>query len=64
MKIKVTKRRSITEMVEVQREKSLQELIEENDKLVKKLDDQFNNILAEIKIINRILRDKLDREGE
>ena len=64
MKIKVTKRRSITEMVEVQREKSLQELMEENDKLVKKLDDQFNNILAEIKIINRIFRDKLDREGE
>lgn len=64
MKIKVTKRKSITEMVEVQREKSLQELMEENDKLVKRLDDQFNNILAEIKIINRILRDKLDREGE
>lgn len=64
MKINVIKRKSISEIVEVQREKSLQELIEENDKLVKKLDDQFNNILAEIKIINRIFRDKLDREGE
>lgn len=64
MKINVIKRRSITEMVEVKREKSLQELMEENDKLVKKLDDQFNNILAEIKIINRIFRDKLDRKGE
>ena len=64
MKINVIKRRSITEMVEVKREKSLQELMEENDKLVKKLDDQFNNILAEIKIINRIFRDKLERDGE
>lgn len=64
MKINVIKRRSITEMVEVKREKSLQELMEENDKLVKKLDDQFNNILAEIKIINRIFRDKLDRGND
>lgn len=62
MKVKIIKRKSITEMVEVQREKSLQELMEENDKLVKKLDDQFNNILAEIKIINRIMADKLNRE--
>lgn len=62
MKVKILKRRSITEMVEVKREKSLEELIEENDKLIKKLDDQFNNILAEIKIVNRILRDKLERE--
>jgi hypothetical protein len=64
MKVKILKRRSITEMVEVKREKSLQELMEENDKLVKKLDDQFNNILAEIKIVNRILKDKLERSNE
>lgn len=64
MKVKILKRRSITEMVEVKREKSLEELIEENDKLIKKLDDQFNNILAEIKIVNRILRDKLERSNE
>jgi len=51
-------------MVEVKREKSLEELIEENDKLIKKLDDQFNNILAEIKIVNRILKDKLERGNE
>lgn len=64
MKVKILKRRSITEMVEVKREKSLEELIEENDKLIKKLDDQFNNILAEIKIVNRILKDKLERSNE
>ena len=64
MKVKILKRRSITEMVEVKREKSLDELIEENDKLIKKLDDQFNNILAEIKIVNRILKDKLERSNE
>lgn len=62
MKIKVIKRKSIAEMVSVKREKTLGELIEENDKLVKKLDDQFNNILAEIKVINRILKDKLSDE--
>jgi len=64
MKVRILKRRSITEMVEVKREKSLEELIEENDKLIKKLDDQFNNILAEIKIVNRILKDKLERGNE
>ena len=64
MKIKVVKRKSISQIVEVQREKSLAELMAENDKLIRKLDDQFNNILAEIKIINRIMQDKLDREDD
>lgn len=64
MKIKVIKRKSITEMVEIKREKSLEELIEENDKLIKKLDNQFNNIIAEINIINRILHDKVSKEEE
>lgn len=59
MKIKVLKRRSIAEMVEVKREKTLEELVAENDKLIKKLDDQFNSILTEIKVINRILADKI-----
>jgi hypothetical protein len=62
MKVKVLKRRTITEMVEVKREKSLEELVAENDKLIQKLDDQFNNILAEIKIVNRILKDKIERD--
>jgi hypothetical protein len=62
MKIKVLKRRGIAEMVEVKREKTLEELVAENDKLIKKLDDQFNNIIAEIKVINRILKDKLSDE--
>lgn len=62
MKIKVLKRRSISEIVEVKREKSLEELMEDNDKLIKRLDDQFNNILAEIKIVNRILKDKIERD--
>lgn len=62
MKIKVLKRKSIAEMVEVKREKSLEELVAENDKLIQKLDDQFNNILAEIKIVNRILKDKIERD--
>lgn len=64
MKIKVIKRKSISEMVEIKREKSLEELVEENDKMIKKLDDQFNNILAEIKIVNRILKDKIERQNE
>lgn len=59
MKIKVIKKKSIADLVQVKREKSLAELIGENDRLVKKLDDQFNNILAEIKVINRILADKI-----
>lgn len=59
MKIKVLKRRSIAEMVEVKREKTLEELVAENDKLIKKIDDQFNSILTEIKVINRILADKI-----
>ena len=62
MKIKVLKRRSIAEMVEVEREKTLAELVAENDKLIKKIDDQFNSTLAEIKIINRILKDKLSED--
>lgn len=62
MKIKVLKRRGIAEMVEVKREKTLEELVAENDKLIKKIDDQFNSILTEIKVINRILADKLNRE--
>lgn len=62
MKVKVLKRRGIAEMVEVKREKTLEELVAENDKLIKKLDGQFNSILAEIKVINRILKDKLSDE--
>ena len=62
MKIKVIKRRSITEIVEVKREKTLAELVDENDKLIKKIDNQFNSCLAEIKVINRILKDKLSEE--
>lgn len=64
MKIKVIKRKSIAELVEVKREKTLAELIEENDKLIRKLDDQFNNIIAEIKIINRIMKDKMEDGNE
>lgn len=64
MKIKVIKRKSIAEMVSIKREKTLEELVAENDKLLKKLDEQFNNVLAEIKVVNRILADKLGREGE
>lgn len=64
MKIKVIKRKSIAEMVSVKREKTLAELVEENDKLIRKLDDQFNNIIAEIKIINRIMKDKLGDGNE
>ena len=60
MNIKVIKRRSIAEIVEVKREKSLKELVAENDKLIKRVDDQFNSIIAEIKVINRILKDKLE----
>lgn len=62
MKIKVLKRRGIAEMVEVKREKTLEELVAENDKLIKKIDDQFNSVLTEIKVINRILKDKLSDE--
>lgn len=61
MKIKIIKRKSISEAIEVKRDMKLEELIKENDKLLKKLDDQFNNCLAEIKVINRILSDKLSR---
>ena len=64
MNIKIVKRKSISQIVEVKREKTLEELMAENDKLLKKLDDQFNNIIAEIKIINRIMQDKLDREDD
>lgn len=61
MKIRIIKRKSIAEAVSVKREKSLEELIADNDKMLKKLDEQFNNIIAEIKIINRIMADKLNR---
>jgi len=61
MKIKIIKRKSISEAVEVKRDMTLEELIKDNDKLLKKLDDQFNNCLTEIKVINRILADKLSR---
>lgn len=61
MKIKIIKRKSISEAVEVKRDMTLEELIRDNDKLLKKLDDQFNNCLTEIKVINRILADKLSR---
>lgn len=58
--IKIIKRRSIAQMVQVKREKSIAELVEENDLLIKKLDNQFNSILAEIKIINTIMRGRLE----
>ena len=61
MKIKIIKRKSISEAVEVKRDMTLEELIKDNDRLLKKLDDQFNNCLTEIKVINRILADKLSR---
>lgn len=61
MNIKIIKRKSIAEAVSVTREKSLEQLIADNDKMLKKLDEQFNNILAEIKVINRIMADKLNR---
>lgn len=63
MRIKIVKRKSISEAIEVKREMTLEELIKENDKMLKRLDDQFNNCLAEIKIINRILSDKVNREN-
>lgn len=59
-KIKVIKRRSIAELVQVKREKSLQELVAENDMLLTRIDAQFNSILTEIKVINNILRGKLE----
>lgn len=62
MNIKVLKRRSIAEMVEVKREKTLAELVAENDKLIKKFENLCHGCLAEIKIINSILRDKIDEE--
>lgn len=62
MKIKVLKRRGIAEMVEVRREQTLEEIVEENERLAKKIDNQFNSILTEIKINNRILREKLADE--
>lgn len=58
MKIKVIKRKSIADLVQVKREKTIAELIADNDRLVKKIDEQFNSILAEIKVINRIIADK------
>lgn len=64
MKVKIIKRKSIAEAIEVKREMNLDELVKENDKLLKKLDDQLNNLLAEIKVINRIMSDKINREGK
>lgn len=61
--LKIIKRRSIAQMVQVKREKSLAELMEENDRLVEKIDEQLNSILAEIKIINKIMRGRVD-DGE
>lgn len=58
MKIKVKKRKSVAEAVAVKREMTLDELFKENDKLIQQLDDQFNDILAEIKVIQRIMEDK------
>lgn len=58
--IKIVKRRSIAQMVQVKREKSLAELMEENDRLVEQIDEQLNSILAEIKIINTIMRGRIE----
>lgn len=58
--LKIIKRRSIAQMVQVKREKSLAELMEENDRLVEKIDEQLNSILAEIKIINKIMRGRIE----
>lgn len=58
--IKIIKRRSIAQMVQVKREKSLAELMEENDRLVEQIDGQLNSILAEIKIINTIMRGRIE----
>lgn len=58
--IKIVKRRSIAQMVQVKREKSLAELMEENDRLVEQIDGQLNSILAEIKIINTIMRGRIE----
>lgn len=62
MRIHVIKRRSVAEAVAVKRELTTEQLIQENDKLLREIDDQFNNILAEIRIVNRLLADKLARE--
>lgn len=59
-RIKIVKRRSIAQMVQVKREKSLAELMEENDRLVEQIDEQLNSILAEIKIINTIMRGRIE----
>lgn len=61
-KIKIIKRKSIAQIVEVKREQSLKELIEENDRLLREIDSQFNGIIAEMRIINRILMDKAKDE--
>ena len=58
--LKIIKRRSIAQMVQVKREKSLAELMEENDRLVEQIDGQLNSILAEIKIINTIMRGRIE----
>lgn len=58
--IRIVKRRSIAQMVQVKREKSLAELMEENDRLVEQIDGQLNSILAEIKIINTIMRGRIE----
>lgn len=64
MRIHVIKRRSVAEAVAVKRELTTEQLIQENDRLLREIDDQFNNILAEIRIVNRLLADKLAREED
>lgn len=64
MRIRVIKRRSVAEAVAVKRELSTEQLIEENDRLLREIDNQFNNIIAEIRIVNRLLADKLAREED
>ena len=63
MKIKVLKRRSISEAVKVERKKTLEELVEENDKLLDEFSKNLNEGLTAIKVINRILKDKLSEKS-
>ena len=62
MKIKVLKRRGISEAVKVERKKTLEELVEENDNLLEEFSKNLNEGLTAIKVINRILRDKIADE--
>lgn len=63
MNIKVLKRRSISEAVKVERKKTLEEIVEENDKLLEEFSKNLNEGLTAIKVINRILRDKIADES-